>query len=98
MTPSIDLPLSRAPATVAFRPCPLGVVFGSGRYQRSIQIQPASLPLHPRKALVGQEVGLLRVLDDEKLSYGALLGGCLRQPEGADHPLWAYRKCHLENP
>jgi hypothetical protein len=35
-------------------------------------------------------------LDDEKLSYGALVGGCLRQPEGEDHALWANRKCHLE--
>src|SRR5215204_3073834 len=91
MTPSIDLPLSPRPATVGFRPRSLGVVFGSGRYQRSIEIRPASLPLHARKALVGQ-VGLLRVLDDEKLSYGALVGGCLRQPEGADHALWADRK------
>src|SRR5215204_2538598 len=62
MTPSIDLPLSRSPATVSFRPRPLGVVFGSGRYQRSIEIQPATLPSHTRKALVGQ-VGLLRVLE-----------------------------------
>jgi hypothetical protein len=97
MTPSIDLPLSPRPATVAFRPRPLGVVFGSGRYQRSIEIQPASLLLNARKALVGQ-VGLVKVLADEKLSYGAVVGGCLRQPEGADHALWADRKCHLENP
>ena len=97
MTPSIDLPLSRSPATLCFRPRPLGVVFGSGRYQRSIEIQPASLPLNARKALVGQ-VGLVKVLADEKLSYGAVVGGCLRQPEGADHALWADRKCHLENP
>src|SRR5919112_3296160 len=95
MTPSIDLPLSRSPATVGFRPRPPGVVFGSGRYQRSIEIQPASLPLNARKALVGQ-VGLVRVLDDEKLPYGAIVGGCLCQPEGADHALWADRKRHLE--
>src|SRR5215208_7225747 len=30
--PFDDLALARSPATVAFRPRPLGVVFGSGRY------------------------------------------------------------------
>jgi hypothetical protein len=49
--PFYDLPLSRRPATVRFRPRPLGVVLGSGRYQRSIEIRPASLPLNARKAL-----------------------------------------------
>src|SRR5215204_568661 len=93
--PFDDLPLSRRPASVGFRPRPLGVVFGSGHYQRPIEIRPASFPLHTRKALVGQ-VGLVRVLDDEKVSYGAVVGGCLRQPEGADHALWADRKCYLE--
>src|SRR5215211_1065377 len=57
--PFDDLPLSRCPAKVAFRPRPLGVVFGSGRHQGSIEIQPASLPLNARKALVGQ-VGIVR--------------------------------------
>ena len=69
MTPSIDLPLSRRPARVGFHPRPLGVVFGSGCYQRSIEIQPATLPLNTRKALVGQ-VGIVKVLDDEKVCYG----------------------------
>src|SRR5215217_1043084 len=67
--PFDDLPLSRSPAMVGFRPRPLGVVFGSGRYQRSIEIQPATLPLNTRKALVGQ-VGIVKVLDDEKVCYG----------------------------
>src|SRR5215207_9600060 len=93
--PFDDLALARSPATVAFRPRPLGVVFGSGCYQRSIEIQPASLPLNARKALVGQ-VGFVRVLDDEKVPYGAVVGGRLRKPEGADHALWADRKRHLE--
>ena len=48
--PFDELPLSRRPATVSFRPRPLGVVLGSGRYQRSIEIRPAS-PLNARKAL-----------------------------------------------
>ena len=48
--PFDELPLSRRPATVGFRPRPLGVVLGSGRYQRSIEIRPA-LPLNARKAL-----------------------------------------------
>jgi hypothetical protein len=38
----------------------------------------------------------VRVLDDEKVPYRALVGGGLRQPEGADHALWADRKRHLE--
>jgi hypothetical protein len=69
--PFYDLALSRSPATIRFRPRPLGVVFGSGRHQRSVEIRPASLPPNTRKALVGQ-VGLVRVLDDEVLSYGSL--------------------------
>src|SRR5918995_2043160 len=93
--PFDDLALARSPAPICFRPRPLGVVFGSGRYQRSIEIQPASFPLNARKALVGQ-VGFVRVLDDEKVPYGALVGGRLRKPKGADHALWADRKRHLE--
>ena len=38
----------------------------------------------------------MRVLDDEEVSYGPLVGGGLRQPEGADHALRADRKCYLE--
>src|SRR5215216_5356588 len=93
--PFDDLPLSRRPASVGFRPRPLGVVFGSGRHQCSIEIYPAPLPLHARKALVGQ-VGIVRVLDDEKVPYGPLVGGSLRQTKSADHALWADRKCYLE--
>ena len=30
---------------------------------------------------------MVRVLDDEKVPYGPLVGGCLRRPEGADHAI-----------
>jgi hypothetical protein len=70
--PFDDLPLSRSPATVRFRPRPLGVVFGSRRHQCPIEIRPSSLPLDAREALVGQ-VGIVRILDDEVLSFGPLV-------------------------
>jgi hypothetical protein len=69
--PFDDLPLSRSPATIRFRPRPLGVVLGSGRYQRSIEIRPASLPPNARKALVGQ-VGIVRVLDASIMRYSPM--------------------------
>src|SRR4051795_5465311 len=83
------------PSDGRFSPTPSWSRFGSGRHQCSVELRPTPLPLNARKALVGQ-VGIVRVLDDEKLPYGPLVGGGLRQPEGADHALRADRKRHLE--
>jgi hypothetical protein len=41
-----DLPLARRPTPILFWPCPPGVVLRGGRHQRSVDLQPTSLPCH----------------------------------------------------
>lgn len=93
--PLDDLSLSRCPATVGLRPRPFGVVFWSRRYQCSVKLQPALLPLHTCKALVCEE-GFVSIFGDEELSYRSLVGGGLGQTKSHDDAFGADREGYLE--
>ena len=65
-----DLALARSPASVGLRPSPPGIVLRGGGHYSPVDLQPAPLPLHPRKALVRQ-VGLVKIFGYERFPYGA---------------------------
>ena len=56
ITPSMiwRLPSEASPTTIGLRPRPAGIVVRGGRNQRSVDLQPAPLPLNPRKPFVCQ--------------------------------------------
>src|SRR5215203_6153267 len=85
ITPSMIwcLPSEANPTTIGLRPRPAGVVVWGGGYQSSVLLQPAPLPLHPRKPFVGQ-IRSVTVAGHEGVCYGPLVGGGLRQAEGGD--------------
>ena len=93
--PFYDLALAGRPTTIGFRPRPAGVLVRGGGYQSPVLLQPAPLPLHPRKAFVCQ-VRVVAVAGHEGVCYGPLVGGGLRQPEGGDDAPRIYHQRHLE--
>src|SRR5215203_306106 len=90
-----DLALARCPPAIGLRPCPPRVVLRCSRDQRPILLQPATLPLHPRKTFVRQ-VGFVTVRGYEGFPYGPLVGGRLGQTEDGDHPVGIYHESYLE--
>src|SRR5215213_12038359 len=52
--PFYDLTLAGRPTTIGLRPRPPGVVVGGCGHQSPVFLQPAPLPLHPRKPFVCQ--------------------------------------------
>jgi hypothetical protein len=90
------LPSEASPSPIGLRPCPARVVLGGGSHQGPVALQPVSLPLDPRKTLVGQ-VGLVKVFGYERLPDGTLVGGGRAEAESAYHALGIHHQRHLES-
>src|ERR687889_1148031 len=93
--PFYDLTLAGRPTTIGLRPRPAGVLVRGGGHQSPILLQPAPLPLHPRKPFVCQ-IRFVTVAGHEGVCYGPLVGGGRGQPEGGDDAPRIYHQGHLE--
>src|SRR5215208_4992204 len=93
--PFYDLALAGRPTTIGLRPRPAGVVVRGGGHQSPVLLQPAPLPLHPRKPFVCQ-IRFVTVAGHEGVCYGPLVGGGRGQPEGGDDAPRIDHQGHLE--
>jgi hypothetical protein len=89
------LPSEASPTTIGLRPRPAGVLVGGGRHQRPVDLQPATLPLNPRKPFVCQ-IRFVTVGGYEGVCFEPLVGGGFRQPEGGDDAPRIDHQGHLE--
>src|ERR671920_1768449 len=88
-------PSEASPPAIGLRPCPARVLVRGGGHQSPVDLQPATLPLDAREALVRQ-VGLVKVFGYERFPDGALVGGGGGEAESGDHAVRVYHEGHLE--